>query len=212
MTQKEVDDAPLMRKIPYNSQKNITPENWKPDYTRILLMTQRGAEPAEIAKELRLSTSLVYKVRNSTFFVQKLAGLQTKVIERVTEKRSEMLATDKARAILTKASLFAAKKVIKLAKEGLGKDRLQFDACKDIMDRAGLKPIEILETRERVYSPEEVAHAKAILVETQEIVERFSNKRSPYIIRDSVSKKLPSSDTDKAHDAQPKIQTDAKPS
>lgn len=185
----------------------VSAETWTPDHTRILLLTQRGVSLTEIARELKIHITTVSRVRNSTFFIQKLAGLQTKIIERVSEKRSISLATDRAMELIKKAAYAASKKVIQIGKTGTPEQRIQLDACKDIMDRAGMKPIEVLETRERVYSPEEVSHAKNMLIEAQEIVERLSNQRSPYILRDSsIVQKLPSSVTDKAHDVLPQPQ------
>lgn len=181
--------------------------NWKPEYTKVLLATQRGITVEQISREVGISPRTINLVRSSTFFVQKLAGLNTKVIEKTVEKRSTMLATDKAREVLTKAALGAARRMIQLSKMGENVDKVKLLACQDIMDRAGLKPIEIIESRERVYSPEEVQSARAILQETEAIVMRLSNQTSPFVLETAFKKtpvagdeKLVSSTTDESSD------------
>lgn len=176
--------------------------NWKPSYTQVLLMTQNGDSLSGIVEATGLTITKVKNVRSSTYFLQKLASLNTKVIEKVIEHRSLSIATDEAREIITKAAVTAARKVVQLAHDGDNMDRLQLLACQDILDRAGLKPIEVIESRERVYSPEEVSSARAILQETEAIVARLSNNTSKFVIdRRSVTNGLVSSTTDESSDA-----------
>lgn len=175
--------------------------NWRPEYTVILLETHRGAPLLEIAQKVRMAPQSVTAVRNSTYFLNKLAALQTKVIEKVTEKRAVQLTTDKARDVITKAAFTAARKMVIISKRGTPDQRVQYDACKDILDRAGLRPIEVIETRERVYSPEEMAHARTILKESEEIMARLNNHASPFVLRDASTVDTASSDTDESSDA-----------
>lgn len=192
-------DATTRKVSPDKMRRELGTWNWATHHTKILLMTHDGKPVGEIAKTLKLSTSAVSKIRASTYFIQKLAALNTKVIEKTVERKSEAIVTDKARQALNKAAYRAAIKLIKLAAKGEPTQRIQLDACKDILDRAGLKPVEIVETRERVYSPEEVAHAKGILLETQSIIERLSNQSSPFVLGDSSPGTLASPETDQAH-------------
>lgn len=192
-------------KRPNKPRRDVaSPTTWSPDCTRILLLTQQGWSTSEISRQIKLSVDRVSKIRSSTYFIQKLTSLQMRTVEKITEKRSTSLATDKAREVLTKAALFAAKKIVKLGKEGTTDQRIQFDACRDILDRAGLRPIEVLETRQRVYSPEEVQHAKAILIETESIVKRLTTNSSPFVLTShEEDKKDESSATEQAHAPQP---------
>lgn len=187
----------------WGGEDYIGPHNWKPVHTKILLMVNDGMEHKYIARKLDISTNTLSRVKTSSYFLTKLARLNSRVIEKVTEKRAVVIATDKARALLTKAAVPAAQQVIKLAASGEPQDRVKLLACQDILDRAGLRPIEIIETRERVYSPEEVVHARDVLLETQSIVERLANQTTPFVFNPSKKveeARVVSSETDQAHD------------
>lgn len=178
-------------------------ENWNPTHTRILLMAQEGKGTNEIAKETGLAIGSITNIKNSPCFQQRLAAFNYKIVEKVVEKRSSQIATSEARELLNQAAVAAAQTVIKLAARGMPEDRVKLLACQDILDRAGLRPIEIIETRERVYSPEEIVHARAVLAETEDIIKRLSNQTNPFVFDPSKGPRqgLASSATDQAQDA-----------
>lgn len=192
---------------PYNADW-LKPEMWNEIYQRILVKTFDGKAGKEIARLVNNSPSFVYRVQKSNYFQERLKVLRDKSIKETTKvivkNRVEQLTAgtiEEARKVIDKSALKAAKKMVDLMDNG--GDKIAFAACKDILDRAGLKPIEVVETRERVYSPEEVAHARTILIETQSIVERLTTNPSPFILGDTRSGSLESSDTEQAHAGEP---------
>ncbi len=170
---------------------------WKPAYNKILIMTQ-GDQPLEkIAEAVKMQSNTIKKIRSSTMFKEKLEAANNTLVRKVVEKRAQRLETSEARDILTKAAPDAAKKMVQLSKIGTKEDRTQFDAAKDILDRAGLKPIEMIIAQERLYSPAEIAQAQGTLLETEAILKRLRNQSSPYLLRDGKGGNLKSSSTDK---------------
>lgn len=185
-------------------RKTITPQTrWTPLHTTVLMHYSEGKTKEQIAEETGMAQTLIARIANSIQFKRRLAEVTTKVVDTVVRQRSEVLdgqAVIEARRILTEASINAALTMVKLAGNPDAKSRVQLEACKDILDRAGLRPIIVTETRERVYSPEEIAGAKAVLEETQAIIERLSTQTSPFVLSDISQGKLESSVTDQGSD------------
>lgn len=176
---------------------------WSPIHTHVLLRYSEGAPAKLIAKEMELPEIAVKRITTSVMFQRRLKDVNMDVVNKVVTQRSEVLdvqAATEARRILTESSVVAAVQIVKMAKTSDYGSRVQLEACKDILDRAGLRPVVITETRERVYSPEEVASAKAILDETQAIIERLANQSSPFVLSDMSRGKLASSVTDISSD------------
>lgn len=193
----------LDRKIRGTGDLDAGGLRWKPVYNHVLSMAIDNISEDNIAEQLELDPAEVKKLTASKLFKSRLNRLSEQVSTRIVARVSFQMAGDmvkQARDVLNKAAVNAALKLIELSDHGGPKDFVQLNACKDILDRTGLKPVEIHETRERVYSPEEVAHAKGILEETQAIVARLTNKASPYVITDA---KAQSSDTDKGSNGAP---------
>lgn len=194
--------------MPFNKTvtKNYHPiTRWTPLHSDVLLRYTEGQSPAAISNDLKVSITIIEKIVKSQMFVKRSQEVQgmsmDKVVRDVVSRRSDVLdgqAAQEARRILTEASISAALAMVQMSKDPDAKSRVQLEACKDILDRAGLRPIVITETRERVYSPEEIAGAKAVLEETQAIIERLANKTSPFVLGDSSQGQLASSDTDQA--------------
>jgi len=183
-------------------QRSLTDENWTDRHTKVLEATHQGVPNADIAAKNYMTRAAVVAIQNQPIFKERLKTVHMSVVERITEKQIQHLTTNnvqEARRHLDNAAVMAAKTMIAIAQTGDG-TREQVTAAKDILDRCGLKPIEIVETRERVYSPEEVIHAKNVLLETEDIVKRLSTQSSPFILGDRGKGKLASSDTDKAHE------------
>lgn len=180
---------------------------WTNQLTKILLKTQAGLTVEAIARELHCNETTVVNARKRPDFGQRLDSLNNRLVARTIEKRATSLVslTQEARDILTKAAPEAANKMVVLSKTGTKEDKVQFDAAKDILDRAGLKPVEVIEARERIYSPAEIAKAQGTLLETEAIIMRLKTRSSPFIIRDSLASKETgpaSSDTGKSSDVQ----------
>lgn len=178
--------------------------SWTPTHTKILLLHSEGKPVHEIAKEVGIGRAAVKKILDSDTLRRNLKLVRDNVVQTVMSERLELMSRTtlkEARDMLEKACTQAVANIILMANDPECKSRVQLEACKDILDRAGLKPLVITETRERVYSPAEVVSAKKVLDEAQDIVKRLSNNTSPFVLGDSSEGVFVSSDTDKAHDA-----------
>lgn len=169
---------------PY-ADRLIDEDRWRPIHTRILIdYVQRGPAPnlGELSKKFKLTKQYISIVINSPYFIQRAKEMALKVEAKIPEAMAKRASIDKAREVLVRAAYRCAIKVRVLSKNGTSKDRLQFDACRDILDRAGLKPKEIIETHERGYTPEEIDSALETLREVESIIMRLSNTSNPFII------------------------------
>ena len=177
---------------------------WKGWHTDVMVMMHAGHECQEIAKRIHKSAQWVSRLKNDPFFQKKLAAYTSTYTESLIQHRTSYITdTDLtgARKVIDEACKRAAQIVVEMAEE-CEDPRTKLAACKDILDRAGLKPIEVTETRERVYTTEEVEHAQKTLQETVDIVERLNGNTSPFILRDSGNGELVSSVTDESSDDQ----------
>lgn len=172
-----------VKKLRLNNVRAVSKDTWKPIHSKILLLTQRNLTDKEIAKQVKISFETVGCIRQSPYFRQRAALVGRKIALKLEEKGIEALITDKARAKIQQASLRAAMKVLKIMKKGLPVERIQLDAAKDVLDRAGLKPVDIVETRQRAYTPEEIASTKETLLEVETITQRLTNQTSRHIVK-----------------------------
>ena len=178
---------------------------WTPLHTKLLVMHNEGKSIQQMSKHLNLDIDVARTIVNAPMFQKRAEIVEERVIQTVTAQRTEIADIDaimEARRLITDATIPAVLQLTKMSsEEGFG-NRVMLEACKDILDRAGLKPITITETRERVYSPQEVTSAKAILEEAQDIVKRLSNQPSSFILSDQSIRNLGSSSTESS-DGQP---------
>ena len=179
----------------------LNDETWNPMHERIMILMNQGIDVDLIAKRMKSSVTTIRKVLQEKYFIEKLDSLRREVRAKYIDKQVEVYESDtvkEARDVLNKAALEAATKLKQLAKNGLPENRVQLDACRDLLDRVGLKAIQVVENRERPLSPEEVVSVKATLTEVTTIIERIENKANPFVIgRD----RLDSVPTQKAQDA-----------
>ncbi len=164
---------------------------WTPLHSSILMMHSEGVTTPQIAKQLGIKQYIIKDTFKRPEFIKNLETVRENVIQTVISQRTESLnntAVKEARHIIENASKLASTVIVQIAKGELEPSRVQLDACKDILDRCGVKALVITETRERVYSTEEVTSAKKVLDEAQEIVARLSNNTSPFILGDSRNK------------------------
>ena len=172
---------------------------WTGKHTKVLIMTHRGAKDAEIAQDLGISIRTISRMRAKDDFIKKLGALETQIIASTIKPEKEMVDhLTRARELLKKNAWRAAKVVIATSKRGRPGDRLKYEAAKDILDRAGLKPKEELEIRERTYSPEELSSMKITLSEIESTTLRLSNTGSRFVLGPITM----SSVTDKGSDGQ----------
>ena len=177
---------------------------WKGWHTDAIVMLHAGHECKEVAKRINKSPQYIGRLTKDPFFMKKLNEYKSTYQQTLIEKRTSYITdTDLtgAREVIKEATKRAAEIVVELA-EDCEDPRTKLAACKDILDRAGLKPIEVTETRERVYTTEEVEHAQKTLQETVDIVERLNNQASPFVLSDAGRGQLVSSVTDESSDGQ----------
>lgn len=177
---------------------------WTAKHNKILVGTFQGLSTITIARSCNVSQGTVNNIRKSEEFKAKIAAMNNESQSRAIAISVEKSVTNRAREVLEKAQYSAAKKVTRLMRRGVAKDRLQFEAAKDILDRTGLKAIEVIETRERQYTHEEVERAKNTLTEVETIMTRLQNKDSSFLLarQTRTTQPLPSSSvTDQGSDA-----------
>src|ERR1035437_5162674 len=167
-------------------------------------MLHAGHDLKEVATRVHKSREWVSKLKNDPFFAKKLAEYRAQYTDSLIQKHTSYITdTDltEARHVIDAACKKAAEIVVEMANK-CDDPRTSLAACKDILDRAGLKPIEVTETRERVYTTEEVEHAQKTLQETVDIIERLNGNTSPFVLSESSRGPLVSSVTDQGSDDQ----------
>jgi transposase len=154
---------------------------WLAKYDKMLLCYSRGDSVKEIAKKFEYSVQFVYSIVRRPEFIAKLARINAEVDKRVMKEgvkgiAEEIVLKDAARKELERASLHAAQTITKLLSRRQRLDRnliaemrLKFEAAKDVLDRIGLKPKEVVETIERNYKPEEIESAMNTMKELTQI-------------------------------------------
>lgn len=183
--------------------------NWLPWYDEALRLSAEGRDVRAISKLLGKSYNVIYRLRRSEVFSQKLLKIQHSVFKSIKETRLESIRSEEvkeARKLVNKAAVKAIQRIIWISEHGTPDDKIRLDASKDILDRAGLRaPVEIKQetTVTREYSPQEIIRAKEVMDEAAAVITRLSNKPSPFVLRESVLEGIASSETEKACDDVP---------
>lgn len=139
-------------------------------FRRIQIMIHKGMTADEIAGKLGLKNKTsVFAIMKSDYFK-----------DGAKEVNRDAIA--KAREIFELNAVAAATKVAQLLMRGDNKQRIQLDAAREILHQVGLKPVEVIETRRRDYSPEEISSARATVLEIETITNRLDAKESKFIV------------------------------
>jgi len=144
-------------------------KKWNGEYRKIMLMHEKGMDNRQIGKVMGMHECTISSIVHSPKYVEK-------------QKEFEERATKKARDLFEKNAEDAAKKIIKISQEGKPEERLQFDASKEILYQVGVKPVEVIETRKREYTPEEIESALEVTREVEAITERLGKSKSPFLL------------------------------
>lgn len=147
----------------------VKKSKWKHTYAKILSMAEQGLPTKKIAHELKISRATVWRVMRKTAFTEKLTEREKDVIE-------------KARKLFELKALKAAQKICSLAEHGTPKQRLQFEAAKEVLYQIGMKPVEVVETRKRDYTVEEVQSALEVAKEVEAVSERLADKNTDFLL------------------------------
>jgi hypothetical protein len=92
-------------------------------------------------------------------------------------------AVEKARTLLENKLIRAANKIVEIMERGKPEERLRYDAAKEILYQCGMKPVEVIETRGRTYTPEEIKSSLGVVKEIKEIEEKLSTQGSGFLIK-----------------------------
>ena len=103
----------------------------------VLGYTLLGIRDAEISQATGLSPDRINTVREHDVYAQS----RTDIVRRAADGEAE-----KARSVLAQGALDAASQMIELS-QGADSEAVRMAALKDIMDRAGLRPVDIVDHR-----------------------------------------------------------------
>lgn len=138
-------------------------------YKKILKLVQDGAGPREIADQLKMDYTWVCRILKKPEFI----AATTSIYED---------ATSVVRQIFERCAVEAAVKITKIAQHGKPESRVQLDAAKEVLYQLGIKPVEVIETRGRVYTPEEIQSSLNVVKEIQAIEEKLSTQGSGFLV------------------------------
>lgn len=155
-------------------------DNWSKKKEKILILHLKGRKLSEIAKETGLnSLGHISDIINSDEFKKRKTVYTKTAVEKVQERFGEYAEK-------------AGRKLIDLAEKGTNKDRIKFEAVKEILHQIGCKPVNVVETRKRDYSPEEIQSAMVVMREIESISKRLATRKSKFILKkDEEVHKLP---------------------
>lgn len=166
------------------SKQDYASDKWTPKYQKILILYERKIPVEDIAEQVGMNKWSIYSLMQSDKFKTKQAALRDDVIEAARTKFKEYV-------------LKAVDKLVALAESGKPDQRIQLDAAKEILYQVGLKPVEVIETRGRQYTPEEIESSLAVIKEAQKIEEKLSTRGSVFLIeKDEVASITPDAPLD----------------
>lgn len=171
-------------------------KEWKPVYTKVLVLHQKGMSVAQIAAmaEIGFSARQLQAIIRDPLFRLKLSQYNKKldvaIIEKAAEEMAQFPEVVLARDKLLESSERAAEILVKLlrprghyAKMSINERRLILSVCQDILDRAGLKIAKSEEAApQRSYSPEELSSALANAKELEAIANRLQGQGSRFVL------------------------------
>lgn len=144
-------------------------EEWSGAYQKIMVLAEQGATQKEIAAATSKSTSRISQILRSKKFRERREKFHDQLEGDIYEK-------------FAKYSMRAAQKIVDIMRTGKGKDRIQLDAAKDVLNYAGHKPKERHETVTYNYSIHEVRSAKEAMQEVVSISTRLTREPSKFLL------------------------------
>lgn len=160
----------------------ITERNWKPAYTKILIAVQEGCDNKSVAERVQLAESTVRWVKSSEEFKKRMTRFTGTREEVVAKTMALDDSSSAARKTLLNKAKWAADKMVELAEKGSTKDRLQLDACKEILHIAGIKGIDVVEHRERNYTDAELASMLETARQIELVTKRLVGEPSRFLL------------------------------
>ncbi len=142
---------------------------WSGKYQKILIYAEQGMSKKDIAAKVGMNVKSVYRAMTSDKFTKRKEDFEDKI-------------ATKARAVFEEHAIQAAKKIVSIAKGGKAEDRIRFDASKEVLYQVGVKPVEVIETRKREYTPEEILSALGTVKELEAVIDRITDKDSQFVL------------------------------
>ena len=150
---------------------------WNGKYQKILIYAEKGLAVKDIAEKVGMHEKTVYRIMQRDSFVTRQEELHE-------------TATEEARKLLASKTVEAAEQLIRILKRGKSDDRIKLDAAKEILFRAGVNPVERIETVNRNYTPDEVASAAKAALEVKGVVDALSVNPSRFLVNNEDTPKL----------------------
>ena len=145
-------------------------KGWSATHQKVFVMYTQGILPKDIAPKVGCGIDKIRNIIHSVKFQEKHASIETDCVNRARKHFEQKL-------------MEAAGKVVRIMQNGKPEARLQFDAAKEILYQCGMKPVEVIETRGREYTPEEIQSSLTVIKEVQEIEERLSTRGSDFLLK-----------------------------
>src|SRR3990167_195719 len=160
---------------------------WRSLHRHILFCLEKGWTPKQICEKFKLRPIQYYKITNNANFMAKRDKIEAAVDDRIVEEVIKETVQDKVRLLFERNLMKAAKTVIDICKNGTPNSKIRFEAAKEILYQSGLKPVDVVETRERLYTPEEITSAHATAKEVEQIFEKLTGGTSRFLVSDVTS-------------------------
>jgi hypothetical protein len=162
---------------------------WTGDCTKVLIMTQKDMTATAIKAETGLDYKTIAKIRKAPEFKKRMNVVVEKHINRITEYIDPSVEKlSKARKILNDSVPLAIRTFKKVLRSGTPADRVRFEAAKEILHMTGFKPVEVVENRDRFYTPEELNSMLKTIQEIERMKAMVIKSDIPYLVDRSNSR------------------------
>lgn len=145
-------------------------KGWSAAHQAVFKLYIEGFKPAEIVEKTKLGMDRVRNIIRTDKFQEHHDKVVTNSVET-------------ARKLLESRLVEAAGMISRIMRQGKPDERLKFDAAKEILYQCGMKPVEVIETRGREYTPEEIQSSLTVIKEVQAIEEKLSTQGSGFLIK-----------------------------
>lgn len=155
---------------------------WNSRQQQVLLLTIKGYDNQTIAKKVGLSLPAVSNIKKADIFTTKINAFQARLNEKIIEKISTSIVAEQVRNLFAKNALPSARRIVRMTKKGENAQKLQLDACREVLYQIGIKPIDVVEQVKREYTPQEIQSALVTLQEIELMTKRLELKPSQFLI------------------------------
>ncbi len=144
--------------------------NWSADHQRVFELYSVGVLPRDIMKKVGFCERKVRYIIRSKAFQERYNVVVTNAV-------------GTARKALESKLCQAADVIVNIMLRGKPDERLKFDAAKEILYQCGMKPVEVVETRTRQYTPEEIQSSLTVIKEIENIEKKLSSESSKFLVQ-----------------------------